>query len=248
MTKQEFIEKVAARVGQPLNQLAIEAIEATLEVISEQEEATELPSNAEWPPLEFERQNVTLEEYVAFSDEEKSEYIKQARRSNADWLEQRFQQLNAAWLMVVAGKVIAHGTSLDSFPTQQELIDICRHTGQYPFIFVHPRVLAVEESSTPWHPTKMVGDQYPALRATLSGSNSSLSIEADLDTGAWELFADLTLLVRAGVIHVLPSDPRIPSSYLGRGFDFTPYSLLVEITDESGMSRQALKTAICVHN
>jgi hypothetical protein len=93
----------------------------------------------------------------------------------------------------------------------------------------------------------MAGDHYPAIEVTLSGTSGSLTLDADLDTGAWELFADLALLVSAGVIQVLPSDPRIPSAHLGRGFDFTPYSLWIEITDEAGTSHRVSKTAVCVH-
>jgi len=248
MTKQELIEKVAARIGQSLDPLAIEAVEATLAVITEQGEPIELHDLADQAPRKFEGENATLETYSALPDDDKRKYVEEAQQNNADWLERKFDELKAAWVMVVDGIVIAHGESLDSFPMQQELIALCQQTGKYPFIFVHPRTLAIEEDSTAWHSTKFPDDWYPAIKATLSGNSGSLTMDADLDTGARELFTDVALLTSAGVIQVLPSDPRLPSSHLGRGFDFTPYSLWIDITDEVGTSRRVMKTAVCVHD
>lgn len=63
--------------------------------------------------------------------------------------------------MVIDGRVIAHGESLDDYPKETEIRRACEERGKFPFVFVNELLLAVEEGGTRRLPAKL------ALRLTL---------------------------------------------------------------------------------
>jgi hypothetical protein len=151
--------------------------------------------------------------------------------------------------MVVDGEVVAYGADLSSYPSQQNFLALChRYNGKYPFPFIHPRLLAVEES-TGWHSTTIAAvDRYPALPLVFASNGGRVSVEGDLDTGSWETIGDLDSLVAHGVVQMLPSDPRFTESHLGQAFDYTPYLLWIELTDEHQVTRRSQQNIVCVHS
>jgi len=90
--------------------------------------------------------------------------------------------------MVVDGNAAAFGESMDTYPNDDEFLKLCQKFGKYPFVFFNPLILAIEEPASAWHPTVLaVNDFYPARPITISGNAGSHLIEADFDTGAWEI-------------------------------------------------------------
>jgi hypothetical protein len=62
--------------------------------------------------------------------------------------------LNAKWIVVVDGQVLMHGSTLDSYPEDEDFFALCEKTGRFPFVFISPRVFDIEERPTVWHKTK----------------------------------------------------------------------------------------------
>ena len=75
-------------------------------------------------------------------------------------LQEKFATLNAAWLVVVDGKVIASGKSLKDEPMPPQILEICHRTGKFPFVFINDTFLAIEESASSWHATNDPDDFY----------------------------------------------------------------------------------------
>lgn len=113
----------------------------------------------------FRTRNLSLEEYKRLSDSERSYFHALAREENTSWIESQLQEYEAGWLVVVNGRVIAHGKSLDDYPDETEIRRICEKTGEFPFVFVNDLLLAVEEATTTWHQTVHHDDYYPTIES-----------------------------------------------------------------------------------
>jgi hypothetical protein len=106
-------------------------------------------------PLQFVGQNWTLEEFERLSPEERAMLKWRLKEKNHSWLQEKFSTLGAAWVVVVDGKVIASGNSLRKKPMPPQLLEICRRTGKFPFVFVNDKLIAIEESVSTWHDTTL---------------------------------------------------------------------------------------------
>lgn len=136
MTTEILIEKIREELGS-LDVPVEQAIAATVKILQN--------TNAALPPAEekFTGRNITLEEYKTLPREEKRRYHDDAEKSNWRWVENQLNRLNAKWLMVVDGKVLNHGSTLINFPDRQELVELCKRTGKYPFAFYSPSMFAI---------------------------------------------------------------------------------------------------------
>jgi hypothetical protein len=108
--------------------------------------------------------NLTLEEHEHLSLKERAQLKRRLKTQNLQWLQTKFSALDAAWLAVVNGKVMASGKNLKDKPRPPQVLEICRRTGKFPFIFVNDKIITIEESASSWNKTKLVGDYYPTLR------------------------------------------------------------------------------------
>jgi len=205
-----------------------------------------LPASPRRP--EFQGEHITLQEYEALPDEEKARYLESARERNVEWLERIFQTRRAAWLMVIDGQVRRSGHSLQDYPSPEEFFAICRQEGKYPFVFLHPAATAVEEASTPWHTTSLPGDRYPALTVHLVAGQAVASVDADLDTGAWEVYMDMDWLQANRVAQVPAGLPRWQGLHLGRTFTYTLLPISIEVVDEGGVRRWEQRPILGVWN
>ncbi len=98
------------------------------------------------PPLsgeQFVGRNMTLQEYETLTRAEKRHYDDETEKLNQRWVDKQLAHLQAKWIMVVDGQVVAHGATLDSYPDDEEFLALCKKTGKYPFLFVSPRVFAI---------------------------------------------------------------------------------------------------------
>ena len=111
--------------------------------------------------LPFVGQNPSFDPNRNASLKEQAAIKRQLKSDNRDWLSQHFRDLLAAWLMVVDGQVLTFGAALDDYPTSEQILEVCHRTGKFPFI--NEKALAIEESTSLWHPTKERHDAYPTV-------------------------------------------------------------------------------------
>jgi len=182
--------------------------------------------------------NITPEEYEALSREEKRRYIADAEKLNKRWVENQFNRLQAKWFMVIDGRVIMHGATLNTYPEDEEFLALCEKTGKFPFAFISPRVFDIEERPTIWHKTNEAYDAYPALPITIADNNRRFQTEADLDTGAIDCYCALELLTANGIFRAQPKNVEYTSKHLSRPFVYFIKAFWVELTDETGTSRR----------
>jgi hypothetical protein len=177
------------------------------------------------PPFDPNR-NLSLEERIA------AKHLLKA--DNREWLMQKFNDLKAAWLMVVDGKVIASGKKFSDYPTPEQILEVCHRTGKFPFLFINEDVLAVEESSSAWHSTVDPGDFYPTVKVKFRTHTGAASIIADFDTGASAIFVDYAFLVKQNVIQLKAQEEGESAQHLNQTFGYLPRKVTVEIVLASG--------------
>ena len=157
MTTESVLNEVRQRLG-PLNEQAEEAVAEALNLIRRKFHSL-FSAVAEEA---FRSENATLDEYLNWTDEQQRRYQSEAERENIKWIEKRLDDLHATWLIVVDGKIIAHGPSLQTFPHEEEFEALCEKLGKYPFVIFSPRMFLIEEAAG-WHPTEIPGDAYPVI-------------------------------------------------------------------------------------
>jgi hypothetical protein len=242
MTTETVLKQVRNRLG-PLNGQAEQAVAEAVEIIRQMSEQPSSPITED----SFKGENPSLEEYESWSDEQQRRYLVEAKKNNAKWIETKLHELNAAWLIVVDGKIKAHGPALQTFPHEEEFEAFCKKIGKFPFVIFSPRIFFIEESAS-WHSTKLSNDAYPTLHLNLKTATAETILDADFDTGAVDSYFDLDLLVQRGLIKVKKIDIKDESSHLGRSFDYVTKSIWMELRDKNGQSRQERVYGICVEN
>ncbi|MCI0699071.1 hypothetical protein L0337_44595 [candidate division KSB1 bacterium] len=198
---------------------------------------------------QFKNCNISVTAYEALSDDEKLKFLDGAENENAEWVKEKFETLHAAWMMVVDGEVAASGESMDSYPNDEDFAQLCQKFGKYPFVFFNPLILAIEEPGGAWHPTVLATvDFYPVISVAIAGNTGISLVEADFDTGAWEIYADYLLLVSAKVVTVNFRDPRRSAMHLNNPYQFVAKRLGVILADNQGTTRRIEKNIFCVLN
>jgi hypothetical protein len=154
MTQEIIVEKLRQNLG-PLSNQAVSAVKEVLKMLhrSEGMDAT-LAQNEK-----FIGANVSVEQYEAWSDDDRMRYQTEPEQANAAWIQKRLHELQAAWLMVIDGNVVAHG-ALTEYPFENEFDTLCKKFGKFPFVFLNPTVLMIEEACD-WHKTSEQGGFYP---------------------------------------------------------------------------------------
>jgi len=208
--EQEIQEAVLEKVRQRLGSLDGKVEQAVMEAIAVLNES---PPQA--PDEPFVSANVSVAQYTAWSPEERFQYLNNAEKVNAHWVEQRLQELNAAWLMVIDGQIVAHDEDFQNLPKKQEFKALCQKHGKYPFVFFNPRLFMIEET-TAWHATKEPNDAYPTIAVKLGGDSNEATLTADFDTGATHAYIDLNFLLHRGLLTIEVEDYERESLRLNR--------------------------------
>ena len=143
ITQEAVLKKVRARLGT----LDAKAEQAVVHAIAVLNESNKDETAAHPPEKEFVSANVNLAQYEAWSPEERFQYLNNAKRINAGWIKNRFQELEAAWLMVIDGQVVAYGANIQQLPQEQDFDALCEKHGKYPFVFFNPRLFMLFFSS-----------------------------------------------------------------------------------------------------
>jgi hypothetical protein len=241
ITQEVVLEKVRQRLGS-LYGNAEQAVAEAIAIINEP--GQRLSQQTEAP---FVSANVSVTQYEAWSPEDRFHYLDNAEKANARWVEQQLQTLNAAWLMVIDGQVIAHGISIQTLPMEQEFDALCEKHEKYPFVFFSPKLFMIEEG-TAWHKTKEPGDEYPTVSVKVRGGNSEVQITADFDTGAIEAYFDLNLFLKHGLVKLGARDYERASTHLGKKFHFFTKPLQLYVEDKNSQSMGVKLSAVCIKN
>jgi len=150
-------------------------------------------------PLSFVGENWTLEEFERLSPEARATRKWELKKKNYLWLQEKFSTLDAAWVAVVDGKIIAYDQRLKTKPASPQLLQMYRRTGKFPFVFVNEKLIAIEEG-TAWHETVKTDDFYPALPLIFSSASGNVDAIGDFDTGSSHTFIDYDFLAAQNVI------------------------------------------------
>lgn len=149
MTREAIIENV--KKDYALADLA--TIDAVLKTLRESNGDFYLPfqpspliQRASQPQLKFIGENPSAEAYRKLSFDERGALSEKLKEQNCQWLEENFAALQAAWLMVMDGEVIASGDRLNTYPRIEQIREVILRYGKQPFIFINDAFVAVEES------------------------------------------------------------------------------------------------------
>ncbi len=243
ITQEAVLEKVRTRLGT----LDAKAEQAVAQAIAVLNESRQHEMAAQPMADKFVSANVSLAQYDAWSPEERFQYLNNAKKINANWIRKHLQDLSAAWLMVIDGQVIVHGSSIQHLPQEQEFDTLCEKHGKYPFVFFNPRLFMIEESSA-WHHTVEPDDAYPTVAVKLQSTQGALDLVADFDTGAIDSYFDFDLLVHHGLVKQSHRDYEDESAHLGQNFRFIAKPLRLSVEDADGNSRETGFFAFCIKN
>jgi len=255
MTHETLIEKVKSRYAQA-DEATLQAVLLTLQDDAfnvslatpslPRETATEPAREISKPPLKFVGENPPPEAFRKLSFDERGELKLQLKAQNWQWLEEKFANLHAAWIMVMDGEVIAFDDNLDSYPQVGQIREIGSRYGKRPFIFINDLFIAIEESRFGWHSTVYHNDFYPTVEITLHAQTASLDLVADFDTGASASFVNRDLLVAHKLVETDEELEPDASRHLGQTFKYFRQQFNVEVILPTGEALSRKLSMNCV--
>jgi len=159
MTHEAIIEKVKKKYA-GADEATIHAVLQTLQDVkvdwrwpsptSALAETIHQPSEAS-EPMKFVGEHLTLEQYRQLSVKKRGEHQRQLKAQNRKWLDEKFANLHAAWLMISDGEVIAFSDSLKDYPSTERIRELGLRHGKRPFLIINDLLVAIEESGVAWH-------------------------------------------------------------------------------------------------
>jgi hypothetical protein len=154
MSHEAMLEDIKAELDQ-LDPAALQSIREIIQQTkrplsdkSKTRQSSDIPLIDIEGSLPFVGENVTLEKHEQLSLKERAILKRRLKAQNQRWLQAKFSALDAAWVVVVDGQVIASGKSLKDKPRQLQILEICRRTGKFPFVFVNDEFITIEESTS----------------------------------------------------------------------------------------------------
>ena len=237
MSVEEVLREVEKQLGE-LDERAKEAVKLALKLA--QGEVTKVAE-----PV-WQGENPPFEQMANLGIEERSRIMNELEERNREWLLRRCEELQASWLVVVDGKVLRHGYGWNDFVTDAEKLQIAQWTGKMPLLFIHPKMLWIEEVAWSF---LGIGDAYPTLPFSLMGNYQRVDLVGDFDTGATGIFTDAEMMSRNGVIQILPTDQWLVGFHLGTAFVYCTKSLTVALRADDGTERLERNFGVvCVFN
>ncbi len=197
-------------------------------------------------PTKFIGENPPFNPNRDLSFEDRAVAKRHLKAKNREWLLQKFKDLQAAWIMVTDGQVIASGATLSDYPEPEEILSVCHRTGKFPFLFINEDFLAIEEGGVAWQSTNNPDDAYPTIPVMLRSNTNAVSIIADFDTGASSIFVDYNLLVKHNVIHLKVQEEPESAQHLNQTYEYLLRKVTVETVLASGEIRSQEVKIACV--
>jgi len=201
------------------------------------------------PPrkLEFIGENLPFEAIEKLSIKERGALQRSLKEQNKAWLHEKFTALNALWVMVMDGQIRASGKNLKNYPQPEQIMEICRNTGKYPFIFICDDRMAIEESSSIWHRVD-ADDYYPTVPLILRSDFGTTALVADFDTGSPCSFVSYDLLLAAQVVQRRSGEYVENSIHLGKEYQCFAKVVQGEVAAVSGKAQAFATTVYCVED
>jgi hypothetical protein len=253
MTNEAWLEALKNKLGD-LDERDRQTVEAVLKILKTGSEAA-IPAIAHSLllkptrfPSEFVGENLIAQEYLALPQDDRFDLQCALLDLNADWLNQTFDELGAAWIMVVDGEVVAWSPDVDQYPQEAEVLAVCHETGKFPFVFDDERLLQIEEASTAWSATHYPGDTYPTATIEVSAAGATVNLTADFDSGALDLFFDLDELTSKGLVQMTPTEVPTRGFHLNKLYRRFRKTLQVGLVADDGTVRRQTMSAICVQH
>lgn len=143
---------------------------------------------------------LSLDEYLNFSDAERNIIHFRAEYENAKWIQKGLDERRAAWILVVRKEIIKTSSTLDDYPGLENLRDLAKKYGYLPYRFVKSPVIeeikSLGESS--WSKTTLDGDYYPTIEIFIGKPEwtgeqvvkQGFLLIADFDPGTSYIFLD----------------------------------------------------------
>jgi len=251
MTREAIIANVKKNYA-GADEATIDAVLRTLQEtkldwrLPEQSSVSVSPSpvfDSDFKRPEFVGEHLTLEQYRKLSLKERGAHQRHLKEQNRAWLGKTFFSLQAAWLMVLDGKIIASGDSLKDYPSTEQIRAIGLRHGKRPFVFINDLLVAIEEG---WHHTVYRDDFYPTVPLVLHNVSDSLEVVADFDTGAASSFADYDLLLSHAIITSEEDEQAEGSQHLSQEFEYVSKTVIVEVKLDSGKILRHNLPILCV--
>jgi len=241
ITREAIFEEVRQRLG-PLNNQAQQAITEVLEMLK----LPEKRQNAKAKKETFVGENVSVAQYEAWSRDERLEYQTRPEKMNVRWIKKKLKDLRAMWIMVVDGRVVKYG-SLTNYPTDEVFDALCEKYDKFPFVFLNPQVLNIEETGN-WHDTIVEDDAFPTVSVVVQSATGRVELDADFDTGALGVYFDQEYLLKNRVLKRRDRDIENVSEHLGKSYRFIQRPLWLEITDIEDKTRRIGMIALCIED
>jgi len=130
MSHEVIIENIKSELDH-IDKAALRSIWEIIDKSKRQSTGASIPvaaSTDRSKPLQFVGENLTLEEFERLSLKERTMLKGHLKKQNERWLQESFSELDAAWLLVVDGKILASGNSLRNKPKPPELLLILNGT------------------------------------------------------------------------------------------------------------------------
>jgi hypothetical protein len=198
--------------------------------------------------LKFVGKNLLPEEYQRLSLEERGELQWRLKQRNREWLQKKFLKLGAAWLVVVDGKIIASGKTLENKPMSPQILKICQRTGKFPFIFVNDKFITIEESVSAWQATIRAGDYYPTLPIKFGSASGVVELDGDFDTGSSHTFVDYDFLAAQNLIRPELRDYPEVHIHLNRPFVYIDKLMRIALPADSDETNAVNVRISCVQD
>ncbi len=195
--------------------------------------------------LEFVGENLPFEAIEKLSIKERGALQRSLKEQNKDWLREKIANLKALWVMVMDGRVHAWGKSMKDYPQPEQIMEICRSTGKYPFIFIDDDQMAIEEGSSVWHRLDE-DDYYPTVPVILRSDSGTTKLVADFDTGSPFSFVSYDLLLKAHVVQRHFGEYVENAIHLGKLYQCVAKVVYAEIVTVPGKTKTFTTTIYCV--
>jgi len=167
-----------------------------------------------------------LHRFRELSDHERAELVRRAAIIARSRFEREIRATNAAWVIVVAGEVMAGSPDPRSIPSPEEVLQYGAEQDLVAYLFEASLIEELVPSIARW--AELGGaDFYPTLPLALADSDTSehLRVVADLDTGSHTTFIDANLIRT-------PAPTWFVGYHLGEAFLWSP--VMVDVALSSG--------------
>jgi hypothetical protein len=150
-------------------------------------------------------------------------------------------------MLIVGGQIIETG-QLDEYPSRNKIFEVGHKLGWVPFVFVANPI--IEESQWVALPRN---DFYPTVSIIVSSDDlqstqKSLTLQADLDTGTFNILFDYDNFLKEQLINSQPLDDAHDGFHLGKIYYFHVIPATVSISDETGKTVSRFLSVLYVRN